>query len=346
MRLPGRTRSGVRAWRSVIGVLAGVLFSCLVVSAHAACLGTNLLPELRESDRAGIEQMFAQANTVPNANGRLWKVQRGGVQPSYLFGTFHSNEALDTVPPDVWARLEAARIAIFEVGLDQQAAMQSRMSTDPSFVLDLEGPGVLSEMTAEQRRVFGDALATRGIAVEAADRMRPWLLTALLAFPACHLQAMAGGSQPLDAVMANRAVALGIEEVGLEGYEVALSGLDKVATDVLMTALTGVPEMLNRDEDLFRTNHALYESGQTQAISELGIYLTERYRPDLDARRLNRAMMVELLDVRNQAWMPRLRDELSMGNAFVAVGALHLPGELGLVELLREAGFTVTRLDE
>ena len=54
-------------------------------------------------------------------------------------------------------------------------------------------------------------------------------------------------------------------------------------------------------------------------------------------------MMVELLDVRNRAWMPRLQTELSIGNAFVAVGALHLPGEVGLIELLRDIGFSGTR---
>ena len=42
----------------------------------------------------------------------------------------------------------------------------------------------------------------------------------------------------------------------------------------------------------------------------------------------------------------RMRDAalplLADGGAFIAVGALHLPGAIGLVELLRGAGFTVT----
>jgi uncharacterized protein YbaP (TraB family) len=33
---------------------------------------------------------------------------------------------------------------------------------------------------------------------------------------------------------------------------------------------------------------------------------------------------------------------LANGNVFMAVGALHLPGDQGLVELLRKQGFTVT----
>ena len=87
-------------------------------------------------------------------------------------------------------------------------------------------------------------------------------------------------------------------------------------------------------------------TGRIQAINEFGIYLTEQYRPDLDAAALNEAMMFDILDGRNRTWMPGLSSELSRGGAFVAVGALHLPGEGGLVELLRGRGFTVTRIDK
>ena len=39
------------------------------------------------------------------------------------------------------------------------------------------------------------------------------------------------------------------------------------------------------------------------------------------------------------------KPHLEKGNAFIAVGALHLPGEEGLIELIRKQGYTVTRID-
>jgi uncharacterized protein YbaP (TraB family) len=36
--------------------------------------------------------------------------------------------------------------------------------------------------------------------------------------------------------------------------------------------------------------------------------------------------------------------EMDKGSAFMAVGALHLPGETGLVKLFRDSGFTLTPL--
>lgn len=342
-RIATPKRIGVAILRS-LGILIAC-FSLMTGFARAECVGANLLPELRANDPAGIEAMFARADAVPNANGRLWRVDKPGSTPSHLFGTFHSGEALGTVTPAIWALLEASRIAIFEVELAEQEAMEARMASDPSFVFDLEGKGVLSVMTEEQAATFTEALTLRGMDVRAADRMQPWLLAAILSFPPCHLRAMSSGDQALDSVLAQRAQGLGISEAGLETYEVALESLQSVPKEMLITALTGVPELLDREEDVFRTNHHLYETGQIQAINELGIYLTERFRPDIDARGINVAMMTELLDVRNLGWMPRLEAELNKGNAFVAVGALHLPGEVGLVELLRAKGFTVTRLD-
>ena len=36
---------------------------------------------------------------------------------------------------------------------------------------------------------------------------------------------------------------------------------------------------------------------------------------------------------------------LDKGGAFVAVGALHLPGDAGVIEMLRKDGYTLTRAD-
>jgi hypothetical protein len=49
-----------------------------------------------------------------------------------------------------------------------------------------------------------------------------------------------------------------------------------------------------------------------------------------------------MLDERNAAWLPRLDQILTDGNAVVVVGAMHFPGPTGLIALLREKGYTVT----
>ena len=53
-----------------------------------------------------------------------------------------------------------------------------------------------------------------------------------------------------------------------------------------------------------------------------------------------------LIHDRNLRMRDRLLPLLTEGGSFIAVGAMHLIGEDGLVELLRAAGYTVTRIDE
>lgn len=56
-----------------------------------------------------------------------------------------------------------------------------------------------------------------------------------------------------------------------------------------------------------------------------------------DAALFDRLMLIE----RNQLWMPRLVKYLQEGSAVVNVGAAHLPGPHGVIELLRRQGFKV-----
>lgn len=52
-----------------------------------------------------------------------------------------------------------------------------------------------------------------------------------------------------------------------------------------------------------------------------------------------------LIHERNARMLKRLLPILSEGRAFVAVGALHLPGDDGLIALLRTSGYSLTRLE-
>ncbi|MGB1215674.1 MAG: TraB/GumN family protein [Pikeienuella sp.] len=48
---------------------------------------------------------------------------------------------------------------------------------------------------------------------------------------------------------------------------------------------------------------------------------------------------------RNHFFVRRTKSQLRRGGVVIAVGALHLPTDDGMIELLRAEGFTVTRID-
>lgn len=317
----------------------------LAPQALANCVGQDMLSELRTEDPSGVDAMFARAHAIPNPQGLFWKVEKPGGPSSYLFGTFHISEVVDDVPDTVWQALDNARIAIFELSQEEQDAMNARIATDPSFTMDFSAPPLLSSLTDGQRKTLEKALGTRGIPLEAANNMQPWLLASLLGFPACHLRAAAAGAQALDNVMAQRARDKGIQTEGLETYEDALASFSGLSRDLLIKVLVADDSLLTREEDIFRTNTALYLAGETAAINEISIWLAERLDLPFDPRAINERLMEDLLDRRNSNWMGKLTRQANQGGAFIAVGALHLPGETGLIELLRAEGFKVTRLD-
>lgn len=65
--------------------------------------------------------------------------------------------------------------------------------------------------------------------------------------------------------------------------------------------------------------------------------MNSQYETPADAELEYRLIIAE----RNQAWMPRLMKHLNDGQAFIIVGAAHLPGPQGLIALLRSRGYQV-----
>jgi hypothetical protein len=49
-----------------------------------------------------------------------------------------------------------------------------------------------------------------------------------------------------------------------------------------------------------------------------------------------------LIDERNKNWVIKLKPILQKGAAFIGVGAGHLGGQMGLIQLLRKEGYTVS----
>lgn len=54
----------------------------------------------------------------------------------------------------------------------------------------------------------------------------------------------------------------------------------------------------------------------------------------------------DFLNRRNRNWIPVISDQIERGATFIAVGAGHLPGEQGVITLLRNAGYTVMQLNQ
>lgn len=334
------TRPGTRR-------LIGWLIAFLVIPAlaRAECGGRDLLAPLAVSDPATHAAIFDRAHAVPNAQGLFWRIDRDGVPPSYLFGTYHDTEAAKTVPDAVWEAIASARGAWFEISLAEQERMQSEMITDPlNVIYDLDQPPLSERIPANARPVLEAALAERGIPFEAAEQMRGWMLFALLGFPACQLRVIQAGETVMDDKLARHGLSNGVANHGLETYEESLEALEAMTPEDLAGMMVDLGTSVPDEENIHRTMQGLYASGETMAIYEFGVFYSEQ-QGLTGARSRSDAFLASALSQRNRNWMPEIAKALKDGNAFIGVGALHLPGVEGIVELVRGEGYTVTRID-
>uniref|UniRef100_UPI0025C0258B TraB/GumN family protein n=1 Tax=Cecembia sp. TaxID=1898110 RepID=UPI0025C0258B len=86
------------------------------------------------------------------------------------------------------------------------------------------------------------------------------------------------------------------------------------------------------------------DAGKKELDQMMEIYVSgdlERLYGFMKTSDLMNQYQAEILDNRNRAWIPTLEELFKEGASFVAVGAGHLPGELGVIALLQQKGYSV-----
>ncbi|MDH3667425.1 MAG: TraB/GumN family protein [Paracoccaceae bacterium] len=315
-------------------------------TAAAQCAGSDLFAALARDEPQRHAQILAKARAVPNGRGKFWRVERPGSPPSWLFGTFHDTGAgADALAPPVERALTGARLMLVELTDAEEAKMQTRMTTDPGFILSPDDNGVIAQLTEDERAAAAKRLAERGLNFEIAARLKPWMLFTSLALPACMIREAQAGKPILDDMLAQRAGAAGVPVQGLETYGEALGALIDLPQSDMVAMVLDLLRSPYDEQDVWRTSAGLYRAGEIAAIWEFSQAEAQKTIGARQSAAVFPRFERELLVDRNRAWMKSLVPEMEDGNVFAAFGALHLVGDAGIVELLRARGFTVTRLD-
>jgi len=145
----------------------------------------------------------------------------------------------------------------------------------------------------------------------------------------------------LDLLLAQRAKERGLPLHGLESMVDQLEAMASLPMEFHVRGLVETLKLGDGIEDVMETMLALYASGETGMVWPLfrAILPSGAAQDEAGFAAFQEAMVVS----RNRTMAEEAAPHFDAGGAFVAVGALHLPGEDGLVELLRARGFAVTR---
>ena len=339
------TALGLLAAGHLLALMSLLMILLMYASARAetACHGNNLLEGLQRDDPQAYAAVMAEGLDVLNGQGLFWKVDREGVSPSYLLGTMHvTDPRVLKMPPGAAEAHAAARVIVIESDeiLDERRAAAAIL-TRPELTMFTDGRSIENLLPPEDLVVLKEGLEERGLVLSAVSRMKPWMLAGFVATSACESARKADGAIFLDKKIALDGVASGKPVKGLETLQEQLAAMAEMPIDFHLQALVETVRLGDRMDDVVETMTELYLAGETgltiPALKALTPTLTEG---DESAYA---AFESAVISARNHRMAERAAPILAEGGAFVAVGALHLPGEDGLVELLRKQGFTVSR---
>jgi len=336
-------------YRLVLSLLVGFFsFSTLQNVQAQACNGVDLRSTLEASEREKINEETA---SIPNPQGRFWKIEKPGISPSWLLGTMHVADQRIRLFSDseysAFDRAERIALELDEI-LDAPAATLKILGHTETFTYS-EDNALKNALPAPQFALFEEVLERRGLSYALLSRTKPWLIWAMLSMPPCLVEEESKGKVAFDAYLGKLAQADGKEVIGLETMEEQLTAIDSLPLNFYVTSIIQLGSLNDRLNDYHETMIALYLDGEIGAIMPTMMALMVR---DLEAAGLGDAEMPNpadmlsfetiLLDDRNIIMAQRAAPLLEQGNTFIAVGALHLVGETGLVEQFRRMGYQVT----
>jgi uncharacterized protein len=263
--------------------------------------------------------------------GLLWRVTRKSAAASHVYGTIHVGDArLATLPPAVREAFDGAKSLMLEFladGYSKERFLEA--------ALFLDGQTLEQKIGAEDFERAYLQLAPIGLPREFVNKMKPWGVLLNL-----HNPKGAHGS-PLDSQLLDLARQRHMPLAQIEGVEEQIFTFDEFPMDsqvaLLKHSLAHGAELNALAE---RTLEA-YLAGDLAGIWRLREAFSDRH-PQI--ARHQAVMTKRVVHDRSVVMAFRMQRELRRGAAFIAVGALHLYGEKGVLTLLEADGYRATRV--
>lgn len=263
----------------------------------------------------------------------LWVAKKGETEV-HLLGSFHMLKEGDyPMDPSIEQAYAGAEALVFEIA---PAEMKSPdLSRGLMQAARFEDGGSLRAVLPADTRKKLEAFMGEA-AVLGSDGMKPWFITLNLAV-SMIVQAGFNPALGMDMHFMQRAEADGKPTRGLETVADQIAALSGAPMN---EQILGLEESLRPREEMmqrFDELHGFWRTGDADAIERLMVEELVEKTP-VSAKLLN--------EDRNRRWLPQVEAMLAGDeDTLVIVGALHLVGDIGLVELLRARGYSVERVD-
>jgi len=271
-----------------------------------------------------------------DAAGRnfMWKATSPSHRVVYLVGSVHVLTA-DYYPldPAFDEAFKSSDILVEELDMREMLGANSQMEMLSRGMLPA-GQTIDKVVSADTMSAVTKKLSDLGMPFEPMKQFKPWLLSMIL--QAFEWQKSGFNADlGLDKHFYDQAIAAGKQVQGLETLAFQLSRFDEMSMDTQDRLLSETINELETTKTSFTRMADAWKTGDVPTIEEL-VLKDLKDEPQMYDR---------LLMQRNRTWLPKIEALFSRPKpAFVVVGAAHLVGSDGLLQMLKAKGYQIEQL--
>lgn len=275
-----------------------------------------------------------EAEVPASGNSLLWRVSGNGLEkPSYLYGTVHiicsEDAALSANFKKIIGRADAV---YFEVDLDNMEEMLSSIDQ-----MKMKGDTTLETLLSEDDFEKVKQFVEDNNSILPFSEMKkflPILVSTILVEQIMDCDERTGIEEAvMEVAKKNKKPVHGMET---SAYQFSL--MDSIPYAEQAKELVAFVDSAANEERLKAEMDRFYD-----AYLDQDMYKVEKITMEMDSTLIKYADM--LLYDRNRNWVVKLKELMPRNSIVVAVGAAHLPGKNGLIDLLKKEGYEVTALE-
>ena len=263
-------------------------------------------------------------------NSTLWKIEGNGLEnPSYLFGTIHIT-CDATLEGDVKKALDETTQIVMELDMDDPSMQMKMMKS-----MYLKDGKTLKDFVTEEDYKSIDSLFINnmGMPVKMLENVKPFFLSSMF-----YPKMLDCPMQSFEIELTKIAKEQEEEIYGLETLEEQIQVFDDIPLEDQYADLVRMAkDNLEYDKETFSKMLKVYKEENITALLDM---------MDDDTNKTVSEHQDVLLKQRNENWISKISEYAKDQPTFFGVGAGHLPGENGVIQLLRNAGYTVTAVLE
>ena len=262
----------------------------------------------------------------------LWKIYGNGAKDtSYLYGTIHMIEKKDfVVSKTLKNRFKKTESLVMEIQLDMDSAANVFIKENAIYPNRKSIKDYLNETDYNFFQTYlKDSMKMGVIKVKICEMMRPFYAQSLIM---ADQMKKSESYEKTFHKMAKKKEKLGLETIQEQMSILAGGEIDVQVKDFIRDLKDG---KLNASSEMAQLV-SFYKNQDIQGLYNEMIVSMEK-----DGGKIGGVTKEDFLDNRNKRWIPKLADLMKNKTLFIAVGAGHLAGENGVIQLLRNQGYTV-----